>query len=55
MAGVLAGCRKALVGIGLAHFCTNRYGKCTPFLVGAPFMALWAVSSQNEHSLLGEP
>ena len=57
MAVLLAGCRKALVGTGWAISllcCTNRYRKHSSCLIGAPFIALQAVFSQDELSLVGE-
>ena len=56
MAVALAGCRKTLVGTGLGIsllFDTNecRYGSSA--ILVAPFLALYAVFSQEKHSLVG--
>ena len=58
MAAALAGCRKALVGTGwtISHLVdTNGHRKGYSAFLGAPFLALQAVFSQEEHLLVRGP
>ena len=57
MATALAGCRKALVGTGwtISHPDTNGHRKGYSAFLGAPFLALQAVFSQEKHLLVGGP
>ena len=55
MAAVLAGCRKALVGTGFGISAQTGIDKASSVFLGAPFLALLAVFSQEKRSLVRGP
>ena len=49
------GCRKALVGTGFGISAQTGIDKASSAFLGAPFLALLAVFSQEKRSLVGGP